>query len=62
MDAETKAGMIRRLHSVDGHVRGVQRMVEEDQYAIDVIKQVEAMQAALDKINGSCWTPTRPNN
>lgn len=51
MDAETKAGIIRRLQSVDGHVRGVQRMVEEDQYAIDVIKQVEAVQAALNKIN-----------
>jgi DNA-binding FrmR family transcriptional regulator len=51
MDTETKAGIIRRLQSVDGHVRGIQRMVEEDKYAIDVIKQVEAVQAALNKIN-----------
>lgn len=50
MDAETRAGVIRRLQSVDGHVRGVQRMVEEDKYAIDVIKQIEAVQAGLAKI------------
>jgi CsoR family transcriptional regulator, copper-sensing transcriptional repressor len=51
MDAETKAGIIRRLQSVDGHIRGVQRMVEEDKYCVDVIKQIEAVQAALGKIN-----------
>ncbi len=50
MDAETKSAVIRRLQSIDGHVRGVQRMVEEDQYAIDVIKQIEAVQAGLAKV------------
>lgn len=50
MDAETKAGIIRRLQSADGHVRGIQRMVEEDQYCIDIIKQIGAIQAALTKI------------
>ncbi len=51
MDDQTKAGVIRRLQSVEGHVRGVQRMVEEDKYCIEIIKQVEAIQAALSKIN-----------
>ncbi len=51
MDDVTKAAMMRRLQSVEGHVRGIQRMVEEDKYCIDVIKQVEAVQAALNKIN-----------
>ncbi len=51
MDDVTKAAMLRRLQSVEGHVRGIQRMVEEDKYCIDVIKQVEAVQAALTKIN-----------
>lgn len=51
MDAATKAGIIRRLQSVDGHVRGVQRMVEEDKYCIEIIKQIEAVQAALRKVN-----------
>jgi DNA-binding FrmR family transcriptional regulator len=51
MDAEIRAGVIRRLQSVEGHVRGVQRMVEEDKYCIEIIKQVEAIQAALGKVN-----------
>ena len=34
----------------EGHVRGIQRMVEEDQYCIDVIKQISAVQAALTKM------------
>jgi CsoR family transcriptional regulator, copper-sensing transcriptional repressor len=50
MDDQTRAGVIRRLQSIDGHVRGIQRMVEEDQYCIDVIKQVDAVQAALRKV------------
>ncbi len=50
MNGETKAGVIRRLQSVEGHVRGIQRMVEEDQYCIDVIKQISAVQAALSKM------------
>jgi DNA-binding FrmR family transcriptional regulator len=51
MEEQAKAGVMRRLQSVEGHVRGIQRMVEEDKYCIDVIKQVEAVQAALTRIN-----------
>jgi len=50
MDDQTKAGVIRRLQSVEGHVRGIQRMVEDDKYCIDVIKQISAVQAALGKV------------
>jgi len=50
MDEGTSAGVVRRLQSVQGHVRGIQRMVEEDQYCIDIIKQIDAVQAALKKI------------
>ncbi len=50
MDDQTKAGVIRRLQSVEGHVRGIQRMVEDDKYCIDVIKQIGAVQAALGKV------------
>jgi DNA-binding FrmR family transcriptional regulator len=49
MDDQTKAGIIRRLQSAEGHVRGIQRMVEEDKYCIDVIKQIDAVEAALRK-------------
>ena len=51
MDDQSRAAMVRRLQSVEGHVRGIQRMLEEDKYCIDVIRQVEAVQAALGKIN-----------
>jgi len=51
MDDQTKAGVIRRLQSAEGHVRGIQRMVKEDKYCIEVIKQVEAVQAAMGRIN-----------
>lgn len=50
MENQSKTGIVRRLQSVEGHVRGIQRMVEEDHYCIDVIKQIEAVQAALKKV------------
>lgn len=42
---------IRRLKTVEGHIRGVQRMVEEDNYCIDIIRQIHAIQSALNKIS-----------
>lgn len=42
---------IQRLKSIEGHVRGIERMVEEDTYCIDVIRQIQAVQAALDKVS-----------
>ena len=51
MAEEQKPGIINRLNSIEGHVRGVQRMVEEDAYCIDVINQVLAVQRALDRVN-----------
>ena len=57
MPAEEKRGysaskdqLLRRLRRVEGQVRGVQRMVEEDRYCIDVLTQISAAQAALDKV------------
>ncbi len=40
-----------RLRSIAGHVGGIERMVVEDAYCIDVIRQVQAVQRALDKVN-----------
>ena len=45
--------VLQRLKSADGHLRGVIRMVEEDAYCIDVIQQIQAVQAALNKINAN---------
>jgi CsoR family transcriptional regulator, copper-sensing transcriptional repressor len=39
-----------RLHRIDGQVRGIERMVDEDRYCIDVITQISAVQAALAKV------------
>jgi DNA-binding FrmR family transcriptional regulator len=43
---------LQRLKNIEGHVRGIQRMVEEEQYCIDVIRQINAVQAALNKVSG----------
>jgi DNA-binding FrmR family transcriptional regulator len=46
----TKDQLLKRLSRVEGQVRGVARMVEEDRYCIDVMTQISAAQAALEKI------------
>jgi CsoR family transcriptional regulator, copper-sensing transcriptional repressor len=45
-----KEAVLKRLRRIEGQVRGVERMVEEDRYCIDVVTQVTAIQAALDKV------------
>jgi DNA-binding FrmR family transcriptional regulator len=45
------AETLKRLKTIEGHVRGVERMVEEDAYCIDVIRQIQAIQAALNKVS-----------
>ncbi len=50
MDEET-GKIVNRLKSIEGHVRGVSKMVEEGAYCIDIVKQIEAIQAALQKVN-----------
>lgn len=49
--AHDKTEALRRLKSIAGHIKGIERMLEQDEYCIDVIKQVQAVQAALGKIN-----------
>ncbi len=51
MDAQTKQQVTARLRTVEGHVRGIQRMVDEDAYCVDIIKQILAVQSALDKVS-----------
>jgi DNA-binding FrmR family transcriptional regulator len=40
-----------RLKNVEGHIRGIERMIDEGSYCIDVIRQIQAVQAALNKVN-----------
>ena len=47
---EDKEKLLKRLARVEGQVRGVSKMVEEERYCIDVLTQIGAIQAALDKV------------
>jgi len=47
---ENRDAVLKRLRRIEGQVRGVQGMVEENRYCIDVVTQVTAIQAALDKV------------
>jgi CsoR family transcriptional regulator, copper-sensing transcriptional repressor len=47
---EEKDLVLKRLRRIEGQVRGIQRMVDEDRYCIEVLQQVSAVQAALDKV------------
>lgn len=46
----TKDQLGKRMRRIEGQVRGIERMVDEDRYCIDVITQISAVQAALDKV------------
>lgn len=46
-----KENTLRRLKTIEGHLRGVIRMVDEDEYCIDVIRQIQAVEAALNKVS-----------
>jgi DNA-binding FrmR family transcriptional regulator len=51
MEEKAKKQVVNRLRSIAGHVQGIERMVENDVYCIDVIKQVLAVQSALTKVS-----------
>lgn len=46
----SKEEYLRRLRRIEGQARGLQKMVEEEKYCIDILTQVSAIQAALDKV------------
>ena len=46
----TKDQLLKRLRRVEGQVRGIEGMVEDDRYCIDILTQISAVQAALDKV------------
>lgn len=48
--AENKEQVLKRLSRVEGQIRGISRMVSEDKYCIDILTQIGAAQAALDKV------------
>ena len=48
--AKDKDALIRRLHRIEGQVRGIERMLEEDRYCIDVLTQIAAANTALESL------------
>jgi CsoR family transcriptional regulator, copper-sensing transcriptional repressor len=46
----SKDQLLKRLRRVEGQVRGIEKMVDDDRYCIDVLTQISAVQAALDKV------------
>ncbi|CAA7601713.1 Metal-sensitive transcriptional repressor [Acididesulfobacillus acetoxydans] len=48
--SEAKEDLIRRLRKIEGQVKGLQRMVENDKYCVDVLVQVAAVRAAINKV------------
>jgi DNA-binding FrmR family transcriptional regulator len=50
MQAEAKSSCLKRLSRIEGQVRGLSRMVEDDRYCIDVVTQISAVRAALRKL------------
>ena len=48
---QEKMKIINRLKSIEGHVRGVVKMVEDGAYCIDIVNQINAVQAALQKVS-----------
>lgn len=52
MQSETKKSCLARLNRIEGQVRGLAKMVDEDRYCIDVANQLQAVVAALKKVEG----------
>ena len=48
--AADKDALVKRLHRIEGQVRGIERMVEEDRYCIDVLTQISAATTALESL------------
>ena len=49
MDADTRKEVLKRLAYVEGHLAGVRRMIEQDTYCVDVLKQMYAVRRAIEK-------------
>jgi len=48
--AKDKPALVKRLHRIEGQVRGIERMVEDDRYCIDILTQISAVSTALESL------------
>jgi len=47
-----KSDVLKRLAYIEGHLKGIRKMVDEDQYCVDILRQTHAVKRAIDKIEG----------
>jgi DNA-binding FrmR family transcriptional regulator len=47
---ESKPKLLKRLNRIEGQIRGISKMVQDDKYCIDILTQVSAVKAAMDKV------------
>ena len=48
--AQDKELLVKRLHRIEGQVRGIERMIDEDRYCIDILTQIAAVKTALEQV------------
>jgi DNA-binding FrmR family transcriptional regulator len=51
VETKNKVELLSRVRTVSGHLKGVEKMIEQDAYCVKIIEQVQAIQAALNKVN-----------
>ena len=49
-DTSSKRDLVRRIAYIEGHLQGVRRMIEDDKYCVDVLKQTYAVRRAIEKL------------
>ncbi len=47
-----KADVLKRLAYIEGHLKGIRKMVDDDQYCVDILRQTYAVKRAIDKLDG----------
>ena len=52
MASDAKTNALKRLNYIDGHLSGIRKMLEEDQYCVDILKQTYAVRRAIEKMEG----------
>ena len=52
MLSESKLGALKRLSYIEGHLSGIRKMLEDDKYCVDVLKQTYAVRRAIEKLEG----------
>lgn len=52
MENEVRQGVLKRLNYIDGHLKGIRSMIEEDKYCPEILKQTYAVRRAIEKMEG----------